>query len=545
MKDFLKNVALFAKLPDNDLETLANMVETIKVESGEFLFSEGDLGDSAYIIESGQIEITKHTDGEEVLLAVVGSGDVIGEMALLDEAPRMASAKARSGTTLLSISQSQLDQLLNSSSSATRALLYTITNRWRETEGLLMQSEKMAQLGTLTAGMAHELNNPASAVRRGASQIRDAFLKFQDIHFDINRSDANDEHIDELKALNIVAKDRAENPVHIDSLERSDKEYALETQLEAQGVENAWEYTSALVNLGFESDSINELNLKVGQAQLQNTISWLSSTSNLHGLLLEIGQGSRHISNVVRALKTYAYQETAPLQEVDIHASIEETLLLMDMVVGSEINIVQDFQETLPKIQAYQSELGQVWANVIKNSVDAIKETSKTGVIHIRTQSRENTIQIEFEDNGPGIPIDIQNRVFDPFFTTKPPGHGVGLGLNISYNIIKQNHHGEIGVVSKPGRTVFTIKLPIDLRESSQGATSSSVIQRSGDKTLTSIFTDIKSIAVVGISSRDNQPANFVPKYLLSQGYTIYPVNPNIGTIMGLQVYASLKEIPE
>lgn len=459
MKDFLKGVPMFAELPDKDLKSLASLSKLVTIQAGESLFEEGDPGDSAYVIESGQIEITKLSDGEGVLISLVGPGDVIGEMALLDEAPRMASARATATTNLLAISQQQLDELLNSSPSATRALLLTITNRWRETEALLLQSEKMAQLGTLTAGMAHELNNPASAVRRGSSQIKETYSRFQELHFAINRSKLPDDQMNVMATLDKQAQQSATHPVDIDSLSRSEKEFQLESLLEEYGVENAWQVVPSLVNLGIEEAHFKEIASQILPNNLENFIHWLDSSSSIYGLLEEISQGARHISNVVKALKTYAYQDSTTLQTVDIHNTIEETLLLMDSAIHDKISIEKEFDANLPSIQGFQSELGQVWSNIIKNAVDAVGENGK---IILRTKQDHDMVLVEIEDNGPGIPKEIQSRIFDPFFTTKSPGEGVGLGLNISYNIIKQKHHGEIEVVSNPGKTIFTVSVPVN-----------------------------------------------------------------------------------
>ena len=544
MKEFLRKVPLFSDMPDSDLESLANITVAVDIQAGEILFSEGDAGDSAYVIEKGQLEITKQSEkgGEDVLLAVVGPGDVIGEMALLDEAPRMASAIAKTDVRLLSISQEQLDELLNSSPSATRALLYTITNRWRETEGLLMQSEKMAQLGTLTAGMAHELNNPASAVRRGAAQINEMYSIFEEIHYSINRTNPSRAQIDEMFILDEQAKKYANNPIKINSLDRSDREYTLETILEKHNIGNAWEVAPALVNLDADEKYIDEMVQNYSPSGLEKTLEWLGSTYNIYSLLEEISQAARHISNVVVALKTYAYQESTPQQNINIQTSLEETFLLMENVIPARISITKVFDPDLPTIQGYQSELGQVWANILKNAIDAIEGE---GNVIVRIKHVSGTIVVKFEDDGAGIPEDIQSKIFDPFFTTKAPGEGVGLGLSISYNIIKQKHGGEITVVSEPGKTIFSVTLPVKLAEEDGTKTPTEAIKRSGDKTITNLFSSINNIAVVGISSRENRPANFVPAYLKKHGYTIFPINPSLETVLGQKAYPSLQSVPE
>jgi CRP-like cAMP-binding protein len=240
---------LFAGLPEHDLEALCAMVEEVYLEAGEFLFHEGDSGEHAYVIQDGQIEILKKSGGREVLLALRQMGEVIGEMALLDAAPRFASARARTRSRLLSISHVQLGQLLDTSPSAARAMLYTVTARLRSTEIVLRQSEKMAQLGTLTAGIAHELNNPAAAVQRGADQLRQAIPSLLQAHAGLHQEALNEAQRTSLAALEQEARRRAAAPLDGDPLERSDREAELEGWLEGQRVEAPWELAPVLANL--------------------------------------------------------------------------------------------------------------------------------------------------------------------------------------------------------------------------------------------------------------------------------------------------------
>ena len=540
MYDFLKKVPLFASMPDHDLERLCEMVTEVHLNTGEQLFAEGSPGDKAYIIESGEIEILKASGGRSVLLAVRKSGEVIGEMSLLEAAPRFASGRARSESKLLAISHSQLDELLNTSPSAARSLLFTITSRLRSTELMLRQSEKMAQLGTLTAGIAHELNNPAAAVQRGTSQLNSAIAKLQVAQIGLSKLSLPPECWDELSQLSILIRDRASNHIDIDTLERSDREYEIEEWLAAHDIPDAWEYAPTLVDLGFAEKQLSDLANIFSSDQLAEVIPWLGASFDTFSLLEEINQGSERISDIVKSLKSYVYLDQAPIQSVDIHEGLNNTLVMLRHKLKEGINVKREYAESLPDIQAYGSELNQVWTNIIDNAIDAM---NGKGEIIIKTRKDGEWVIVELEDNGPGIPEDIQEKIFSPFFTTKAVGKGTGLGLNISYKIIEK-HSGDVKVFSKPGKTRFQVSLPIDFQQVQFGDAPLSNSTNSDDK-LRKILESTKTIAVVGISDKLDQVNHTVPKYLQSQGYKIVPINPSLKEVLGEKAYPDLLSVKE
>jgi signal transduction histidine kinase len=460
---FLRNVPLFSNLPEEDLIAICNMATRVSLEAGEELFAEGSPGDKAYVIESGELEIVKVSGKRSVLLAVRGMGEVIGEMALLQDRPRMASVQARSDTRLLTIGQDQLKELLHTSSSAAEAMFYTVLQRWRSTESQVRQSEKMAQLGTLTAGIAHELNNPAAAVKRGAEQLSDAMSEMTSTFSRLSQLDLSDEQWEYWRQLSNHAKEQAERPPELDALSRSDREYELEEWLEGKRVEDAWEYAAGLVNLNFSQEELEEMVQRFDAKQLVIVLRWLDNTYNTYGLFAEMNQGATRISGIVKGLKTYSYLDQAPVQNVDIHQGIDDTLLILSYKLKNGPSVRREYDPDLPKIEAYGSELNQVWTNILDNAIDALKDMPPgQGKITIRTQKQDGWAIVEIEDNGPGIPQEIQSRVFEPFFTTKPPGVGTGLGLDISYNIVVNKHRGDIRLESEPGRTRFQIWLPFN-----------------------------------------------------------------------------------
>jgi len=539
--EFLKKIPLFSALPEADLDRLCEMVIEVRLAAGEDLFAEGSPGDRAYVIKEGQLEILKASGGRNVLLAVRQVGEVIGEMSLLESAPRFASVRARSDCLLLAIEHEHLDHLLNTSPSAAKAMLYTITARLRSTELVLRQSEKMAQLGTLTAGIAHELNNPAAAVQRGASLIKDSISSLQKFHFDLAELDLSETQMEALLSLDELALQRAVQPVDLDTLDRSDREEEVESWLETQGVEDGWELAPVLVNLGYQDDQLDRLARLFSQKQLPIVARWLEATYTIYNLLEEITQGTARMSEIVKALKSYVYLDQAPVQPVDLLESLDNTLVMLRGKLKVGITLRREYAQGIPRIQAYGSELNQVWTNIIDNAIDAMEGH---GELILRTRQQGDWVIVEIQDNGPGIPPDIQPKLFSPFFTTKPVGKGTGLGLNISYNIVKK-HLGEIKVYSRPGMTCFEVRLPINFEKVQSGSVPPAGITKLNDEQLLQILKSMHNIAVVGISSSADVPAHTVPEYLQRVGYRIYPVNPGLEEILGEKAYPDLLSVPD
>ncbi len=451
----LRLVPLFAELAEDDLVRLCEGVERLTLGSGELLFAEGDEGDRAYVVHQGELEVVKITGTREVLLAVRGPGDVIGEMALLDAAPRMASVRARGDTELLAIPKEQMDELLSGSATAARSLFGVLLVRWRETEARLRQSERMAQLGTLTAGLAHELNNPAAAVKRGADQLRGAIVAYASAMGDIQAAglDPGDER------LALLLDTAPDDHVTLSALERSDLEDEVEQALVALGVDRPWTLTAGLVAGGMRPDDIRGIAEDFGAQFTATVLRACDAASTAHSLLAEVEEGAGRLSDIVGALKSYSYLDQAPIQDVDLAKGLEDTLLILRSELG-DIEVRREYADDLPSIEAFGSELNQVWTNLIDNAAYAINEGGGSAIT-LRTMRAGEFVVVEVEDDGPGIPADVQLRVFDAFFTTKPPGSGTGLGLDISYGIVVHKHRGEISVHSEPGRTVFRVELPV------------------------------------------------------------------------------------
>jgi signal transduction histidine kinase len=457
--DELRRVPLFADLSEEDLEQLYRMAETVSIPAGDLVFEEGSLGDALYVVLDGELEVSKRQSGQDVVLAVRRAGEFIGEMSLLEQAPRSASVRTLKESRLLMINQAAFETLLSCSPSAHLTMLRTVTSRLRSTESMLVQSEKMAALGTLAAGLAHELNNPAAAIRRSAAQLSDTLAERERSATELGAL-TDPRQIEVVSAMQEAVK-RTAAPAPSDPLSLSDQESELQEWLEDHGVEQAWEFAPMLVSFGWGTDDLEHLSEHFSSAQLPAVVRWLAAGSSVYGLLEEVVKSAEEISEIVKALKTYSYLDQAPIQEVDIRESLENTLVILRPKIKAGISITRDYADDVPRIEAYGSELNQVWTNIINNAIEAMQGQ---GELVLRTYTEDgDLVAVEIIDNGPGIPPEAQPRIFEPFFTTKAPGAGTGLGLHIAYNIIVHKHRGQIQVASKPGKTCFRVVLPVQL----------------------------------------------------------------------------------
>lgn len=328
-----------------------------------------------------------------------------------------------------------------------------------EQEIMLRQSEKLATLGRLSAGIAHEVNNPIAAALRNAEQLASQLRDWEQGLEGVARLELSEEQRAVLEDHRARALELARQPVVLNALAASDLERDVEDWLDDRGVENGWQVATPLVAMGFDPAKLSELARPFAGEQLSPVLTALAQAYLAHESLENIRASAERVSRIVSALRSYSYLDRAPVQKIDVRQGLEDTLAMLRDKLSS-MTVRKEFAEDVPPIEAYGRELNQVWTNIVDNAVQAMEGH---GELSLRSYAEGPWVVVEIADNGPGIPAEIQDRIFDPFFTTKPPGGGAGLGLNVSHNVVVQKHGGRIDVRSEPGATCFRVRLPLTL----------------------------------------------------------------------------------
>jgi signal transduction histidine kinase len=449
-------MTLFPKLPDDALEEMKQHGTAIQLNTGDVLFNEGDTNYHFHIVLEGAIEITKQVGDETRVLAVHRRGEFMGEISMLTSSSSIASARAIAPSQVLRIDIDMFRQILAECSPLADTILAAMAGRTKDVEAQLRQQEKMAALGKMSAGLAHELNNPGAAARRAACQLRENFQNLQTLTLQLNL--LSKEQIKFIADIQSQASEYAVCGLKLDPLTQSDKEDEITDWLEDHDISNGWKLAPNLVNAGLDTDKLDSVANNIPAECLGHVLKWLEATLSSYGLINEIEQSTTRISELVKAIKGYSYMDRAPLQEIDVHDGLENTLLILQHRLKKGVIVKREYDRTLPKICAYAAELNQVWTNLIDNAIDAM---NGKGDLTIRTYQDNSCLGVEIADTGAGIPPAIQSRIFEPFFTTKGVGKGTGLGLEIAYRIIVNRHKGNIHFESRPGDTRFRVRLPV------------------------------------------------------------------------------------
>ena len=451
--------ALYPILTEAQIACAAQHGETIHVNTGEVLFAEGRPAEFFYVLLEGQVRVTKDVAGEATLITIHQPGEFTGEVSLLGDAVSVASGTTASPCRLLKLGRDEFKALLSECEGIADTVLPAMAQRRPDALALSQQREKLTALGKMSAGLAHELNNPAAAAGRAAAQMRDTLTTLQTLALAVGTSGLDAAQRAGLAQFAQDASTGAQNALPGDTLARSDQEESVADWLEAHHVDDPWCLAPALVEAGIGIPRLDDLAAHIGPDALPPVVAWLEANLSAAGLLREIEQSMGRISDLVKAIKSYSYMDQAATQEVDVREGLENTLTMLGhKLKHTQITVTRQYDPALPCITAHGGELNQVWTNLLDNAIDAL---GSAGHIILYASHENDSVLVEVEDDGPGIPAAIQNRIFEPFFTTKGVGEGTGLGLDTSYRIVVQRHHGDICFDSEPGRTRFQVRLPI------------------------------------------------------------------------------------
>jgi signal transduction histidine kinase len=466
IKDALRQVPLFAQLPEQQLQWLCEQGTEVWRQPGEIHRAEGAPADRVFVMLEGEVRVSQQVGDEELVLATYGPKTLFGELPILmGQEYFWASGRALTKCHIFELRKEAFWQLIATCSCITTAIFRTMAERVQDLQSMLQQREKLAALGTLAAGLAHELNNPGAAVGRSARNLEEIFQELPSLALKLNQQQMTSAQLAVIAELQRDAAKRAKIAPRLDPLTQSDREDEVTDWLEAHGVVDGWKLASTLVAAGLDSEWLDTVVVNVPAHTVGDVLTWLTGTLTGVGLLSEIEHGAARISNLVRAIKDYSYMDQAPLQEVDVHEGLESTLTILSHKLKGGVVVTREYDRSLPRISAYGSELNQVWTNLIDNAIDAM---GGQGQIWVRTRCEHDQVLVEIADNGPGIPPEIQHRIFEPFFTTKGVGEGTGLGLDITYRTVVGKHHGGISVLSNPGDTRFLVRLPVAAQKERQ-----------------------------------------------------------------------------
>ena len=456
----LRQIEIFSDLRDDQLQWFASNSDELSFSPGDVIIHEGDPADALFVLLQGEIRGRKESGGADSPGFVGRAGQVMGMLPFSRMTHFPLTARATSSLWGLRLPKDRFEEMLQRIPELLPRLIGVLVDRIREYGRAEQQRDKLSALGKLSAGLAHELNNPASAAGRAAEGLRECMRELRRINKTLDNKSLSSDERSALVTFEDSLVDRLASEPARDPLEQSDLEEELAAWLKSRNIPNGSRLASGLVDVGVDLASLEELGAKFHGDVFSQVLSRVVFSVGAEKLTREIETSTGRISELVRAIKEYTYMDQAPEQEVDIHHGIDSTLTMLKFRLKHGIEVKREFDPDLPHVFAHGSELNQVWTNLIDNAIDAM---GGKGDLRIRTARELHFVLVEITDNGSGIPDHVKAHIFEPFFTTKGVGDGTGMGLDTVYRIVRA-HSGEISFESRPGQTSFQVRLPIKAR---------------------------------------------------------------------------------
>jgi signal transduction histidine kinase len=450
----LLRVPAFADLPEDQIDWFLGHAEELHVKAGNTYFRQGDPADAMFVILEGQIQARGEFGGETVVLSSK-PGDVTGVLPFSRMKQFPLEARAATDTKILRFPSSLFPELVQKMPELTKRLVALMSDRIREATRMEQQRDRLASMGKLSAGLAHELNNPASAAKRAASQLREVLKKIKDASHELGTRELTVAQKSEIEKMEASFIRHGEVP--LDRLQQSDLEGQIDSLLRSHGQNDLWQLAGNLAQRNVRPEALESLFAIVDPDTARAALIRIAASVEIASLLDQIESGTSRISDLVRAIKEYTYMDQTPVQNVDIVRSLETTLTILNYKLKHGVAVQRRYNPVPLLVNSFGSELNQVWTNIIDNAIDSMGGKGELGV---RTWKDDDCVVVEIADNGPGIPPGVEPHIFEPFFTTKKVGEGTGLGLDTALRIVKK-HRGSIHVSSKPGDTRFQVWLPL------------------------------------------------------------------------------------
>lgn len=451
-KSELLRVPVFADLPDDQLEWFLSQSQELNYKAGDTYLRQGTPADSMFVILEGQLEVHGDMGGDTVSFSLK-AGDVTGTLPYSRMTHFKVNGRSITDSRLLRFPASLFPELVQKMPELAKRLVGLMADRIRETTRIEQQRDRLAALGKLSAGLAHELNNPASAAKRAAGQLREILKKIKNASLELGRRDLTAAQRAEIEKLETSFIQRDEPPP--DPLTASDLEEQVDSLLRSHGLIDLWQLAADLAKKNIKPEALESLFAALDPVTARAALVRIAASVEVANLLNEIESSTSRISDLVGAIKEYTHMDQAPVQNVDVVKSLEATLTILHHKLKRGVTVQRDYEHASFLVNSFGSELNQVWTNIIDNAIDAM---SGKGELRVRTYRDDNCVVVEIADNGTGISPEVQSHIFEPFFTTKGVGEGTGLGLDTVQRIVKK-HRGNIQVTSKPGDTSFKVWL--------------------------------------------------------------------------------------